>query len=159
AVDRSLEHAATGLAHDIGVNTAVAGGAAQLTDYDVATTTRIPIVIAVISLVTFLALIIILRAVPLAAIAVLLNLVTVAAASGVLTALGALPEGLPLGGHDFVDAVGAAAIFGVCFGLSIDYAVFLLMRMRERYDRDGDHEAAIQYGLERTAGVITGAAA
>jgi RND superfamily putative drug exporter len=120
-------------------------------------------VIAVISLVTFLALIFILRALPLAAIAVALNLVTVAAAFGVLVILGDLPEGIPFGGHDFVDAVGAAAIFGVCFGLSIDYAVFLLMRMRERWDRgDGSraaHEAAISFGLERTAGVITGAAA
>ncbi len=163
AVDHRLESAAAGLARDTGATTAVAGGAAQLTDYDESTTTRIPLVIAVISLVTFLALILILRALPLAAIAVGLNLVTVAAAFGVLVALGELPEGLPFGGHDFVDAVGAAAIFGVCFGLSIDYAVFLLMRMRERWDRgDGSrraHEEAIAYGLERTAGVITGAAA
>jgi putative drug exporter of the RND superfamily len=163
ALDHKLERTATGLAGDTGAETAVAGGAAQLTDYDESTTTRIPLVIAVISLVTFLALIFILRALPLAAIAVALNLVTVAAAFGVLVALGKLPEGIPFGGHDFVDAVGAAAIFGVCFGLSIDYAVFLLMRMRERWDRgDGSrraHEEAIAYGLERTAGVITGAAA
>jgi len=163
AVDHTLEGAAAGLSHATGAVTAVAGGAAQLTDYDESTTTRIPLVIAVISLVTFLALIFILRALPLAAIAVALNLVTVAAAFGVLVILGELPEGLPFGGHDFVDAVGAAAIFGVCFGLSIDYAVFLLMRMRESWDRgDGSrraHEAAIGYGLEHTAGVITGAAA
>ena len=54
---------------------------------------------------------------------------------------------------------GAAAIFGVTFGLSIDYAVFLLARMRESYRRDGDNRAAISFGLEKTAGVITGAAA
>jgi RND superfamily putative drug exporter len=163
ALDHRLERVAAGVAHDTGAETAVAGGAAQLTDYDESTTTRIPLVIAVISLVTFVALIFILRALPLAAIAVALNLVTVAAAFGVLVALGELPEGFPFGGHDFVDAVGAAAIFGVCFGLSIDYAVFLLMRMREKWDRgDGSrqaHEEAIGYGLERTAGVITGAAA
>ena len=50
-------------------------------------------------------------------------------------------------------------IFGVVFGLSIDYAVFLLVRMKERYDRDGDHPAAVEFGLEKTARVITGAAA
>ena len=44
-----------------------------------------------------------------------------------------IPEGYPLGGHPYVDTVGAAAIFGVTFGLSIDYAVFLLARMRESY--------------------------
>ena len=54
---------------------------------------------------------------------------------------------------------GPTVIFGVVFGLSIDYAVFLLIRMQERYDRDGDHRAAISVGLEKTARVITGAAA
>ena len=44
-----------------------------------------------------------------------------------------IPEGYPLGGHPYIDTVGAAAIFGVTFGLSIDYAVFLLARMRESY--------------------------
>ena len=44
-----------------------------------------------------------------------------------------IPAGYPLGGHPYIDTVGAAAIFGVTFGLSIDYAVFLLARMRERY--------------------------
>jgi RND superfamily putative drug exporter len=163
ALDNTLQHAAAGLARDAHVNTALAGGAAQLTDYAQQTRARIPLVIAVISLITFLALILILRALPLAAIAVALNLVTVAAAFGVLVALGSLPEGLPFGGHDFVDAVGAAALFGVCFGLSIDYAVFLLVRMREHLETgDGSrpaHDAAIAFGLEKTAGVITGAAA
>jgi putative drug exporter of the RND superfamily len=55
--------------------------------------------------------------------------------------------------------VGAVVIFGVVFGLSIDYAVFLLVRMRESYDRDGDNDTAIRFGLQRTARVITGAAA
>jgi RND superfamily putative drug exporter len=50
-------------------------------------------------------------------------------------------------------------IFGVVFGLSIDYAVFLLVRMRERYDATGDHAGSIAFGLEKTARVITGAAA
>jgi RND superfamily putative drug exporter len=93
------------------------------------------------------------------AIAVVLNLATVAAAFGVLTALFGVPEDLPLCGNSYIDAVGTVAIFGVVFGLSIDYAVFLLTRMRESYDRDGNHDAAIAYGLERTARVITGAAA
>ena len=50
-------------------------------------------------------------------------------------------------------------IFGLVFGLSIDYAVFLLSRMREHYDRHGDNAAAIEFGLDKTARVITGAAA
>ena len=70
-----------------------------------------------------------------------------------------MPAGWPLGGHPYIDTVGAAGIFGVTFGLSIDYAVFLLARMRESYDGDGDNAAAIRHGLDKTAGVITGAAA
>jgi RND superfamily putative drug exporter len=118
-----------------------------------------PLVIAAITLVTFLALVLILRAIPLAAIAVGLNLLTVGVAFGILTLLFHVPDTWPLGGHNYVDAVGATAIFGVVFGLSIDYAVFLLNRMREHYDQHGDSAAAIQFGLEKTARVITGAAA
>jgi RND superfamily putative drug exporter len=104
-------------------------------------------------------LLLILRSPLLAAIAVVLNLASVGAAIGVMSLVCKLPEGYPLGGHPYIDTVGAAAIFGVTFGLSIDYAVFLLARMREHYLQNGDNSAAIAFGLERTAGVITGAAA
>jgi len=137
----------------------VAGGPAQLADYNQATRTRVPLVIAAMTLVTFLALILILRAPILAALAVVLNLMTVAVAFGVLVLLFRVPAGFPLGGHDYVDAIGAAGIFGIVFGLSVDYAVFLLARMREAYEESGEHEAAISFGLQRTAAVITGAAA
>jgi len=113
----------------------------------------------VITLVTFLILVVVLRSIPLAAIAVALNLSTVAVAIGVLTLLFNVPAGTPLGGNSYVDAVTAVMIFGVVFGLSIDYAVFLLSRMREHYDQHGDNAAAITFGLEKTARVITGAAA
>jgi len=111
-----------------------------------------------ITIATFLVLMIVLRALLLAAIAVALNLLTVAVAFGVLTLLFHIPDSWPLGGHNYVDAVGATLIFGLVFGLSIDYAVFLLSRMREHYDTHGDNAAAVDFGLSRTAGVITGAA-
>ena len=159
ALNKRLEGEAAALGREAGLETGVAGGAAQLNDYSRVTRERIPFVIAAITLATFLVLVLVLRALPLAAIAVGLNLATVAVAFGVLTLLFNLPEDWPLGGRTYVDAVGATAIFGVVFGLSIDYAVFLLVRMREHYDRDGDNAAAIEFGLERTARVITGAAA
>ncbi len=134
ALNERLEDAAEDLAREANLSTGVAGGAAQLNDYSSVTRTRIPFVVAAITLATFLVLILVLRALPLAALAVLLNLLTVAVAFGVLTLLSNLPESWPLGGRDYVDAVGATAIFGVVFGLSIDYAVFLLVRMREHYD-------------------------
>jgi RND superfamily putative drug exporter len=153
-----LRKSARALARESDTQVAVTGGVAQTTDYTDATGARLPSLVIVITLVTFLVMIAILRALPLAAIAVVLNLVTVAAAFGVLSLLTLLPEGWPLGGTSHIDPVGAAGIFGVVFGLSIDYAVFLLMRMRESWERDADHNAAIAYGLERTASVITGAA-
>ncbi len=159
ALNGRLKDDARGLAASTGTTTGVTGGAAQLIDYTDTISQRIPIMIAVITLATFLILVVILRALPLAAIAVGLNLVTVAVAFGVLTLLFEVPEGWPLGGHSYVDAIGAAGIFGIIFGLSIDYAVFLLMRMREHYENGAAHEEAIVFGLERTARVITGAAA
>ncbi len=105
---------------------------------------RIPLIVAVITLVTFLILVVVLRSIPLAAIAVALNLSTVGVAFGVLTLLFNVPAGTPLGGNSYVDSVTAVMIFGIVFGLSIDYAVFLLSRMREHYDRHGDNAAAIE---------------
>ena len=159
ALNRKLEDAAAALGDRTGLTTGVAGGAAQLNDYSRVTRATIPIVVVAITLATFLVLVFVLRAVLLAALAVALNLVTVGVAFGILTVLNHVPAGVPFGGHEYIDAVGATMIFGIVFGLSIDYAVFLLLRMREHYDREGDNAAAIEFGLEKTARVITGAAA
>jgi putative drug exporter of the RND superfamily len=159
ALNDRLEEDAAELGKEADVATGVAGGPATLNTYSRETKSRMPWVIAAITIATFLILILVLRALPLAAIAVLLNLATVGVAFGILTLLTEVPEGWPLGGRTYIDAVGATMIFGVVFGLSIDYAVFLLVRMREHYDRHGDNTAAINFGLEKTARVITGAAA
>jgi RND superfamily putative drug exporter len=150
---------ADGLAAEGGLRTGLTGGAATLNTYGEATLARLPLVIGAFILFTLLALVFILRAPLLALLAVCLNLASVAAAIGVMTLVCQIPAGYPLGGHPYVDTVGAGAIFGVTFGLSIDYAVFLIARMRERYEVDGDNRAAVAFGLEKTAGVITGAAA
>ncbi len=159
ALNEKLNHEAAQLGEQADLVTGVGGGAATLNDYGTITTERIPFVIAAIALVTFLVLVLVLRAIPLAAIAVGLNLLTVGVAFGILTLLFHVPDGWPLGGHSYVETVGAMMIFAVVFGLSIDYAVFLLSRMREHYDREADTAAAVQFGLAKTAAVITGAAA
>jgi RND superfamily putative drug exporter len=159
ALNRRLSKEASEFSEEAGLATGVSGGVAQVNEFSRITRDRIPLIIVVITLVTFLILVVVLRSIPLAAIAVGLNLSTVAVAFGVLTLLFDVPAGWPLGGNSYVDAVTAVMIFGVVFGLSIDYAVFLLSRMREHYDRSGDNAAAIEYGLEKTARVITGAAA
>jgi putative drug exporter of the RND superfamily len=157
-LNKKLAAAASELGQNASLETGVAGGAAQLNDYSKITRERIPWIIAIITLVTFLVLVVVLRALPLAAIAVGLNLLTVGVAFGVLTLLSDVPASWPLGGHNYVDAVGSCMIFALVFGLSIDYAVFLLSRMRERYDAGDDNETAVRFGLEKTARVITGAA-
>jgi RND superfamily putative drug exporter len=159
ALNKRLDREASEFADETGLTVAVAGGVAQLNEFSDVTSAKIPLIIAVITLVTFLVLVAVLRSIPLAAIAVGLNLATVAVAFGILTLLFEVPADLPLGGNTYVDAVSATMIFGIVFGLSIDYAVFLLSRMREHYDREGDNAAAIEFGLDKTARVITGAAA
>ncbi len=158
-LDERLGALAERLQRNPGYLAAVSGGGAVLNDYGQTTKTRLPLVVGSIVLITFLMLVALLRAPLLAAVAVGLNLLSVAAAIGVVTLACQIPSGYPLGGHPYIDTVGAAAIFGVTFGLSIDYAVFLLSRMRESYMRDRDNASAIRFGLEKTAGVITGAAA
>jgi RND superfamily putative drug exporter len=139
--------------------TGVSGGAATLNDYGAATEGRLPLVILSVVLTTLLMLVAVLRAPLLALLALGLNLVSVAGAIGVISLVCQVPAGYPLGGHPYIDTVGAAAIFGITFGLSIDYAVFLIARMQERWDGSHDNAAAVAFGLEKTAGVITGAAA
>src|SRR5204863_6022595 len=58
----------------------------------------------------------------------------------------------------FGDAITVFGVFTILFGLSIDYEVFQLTRMREGYALTGSTEGAITYGVQRTAGVVTGAA-
>jgi putative drug exporter of the RND superfamily len=98
----------------------------------------------------------ILRSLVLPALAVVLNVAAVAASFGVLVVL--FGGDAPLGGPGWLDAIMVAGIFSIVFGLSIDYEVFLLARMREGYALTGTTEGAIRYGVERTAGVVTGAA-
>jgi putative drug exporter of the RND superfamily len=158
-LDSHLRSLAAAVDKRTGLSAGLSGGAAVLNDYGQATRSRLPLVVGSIVLITFLMLLALLRAPLLAALAVGLNLLSVAAAIGVVTLACKIPAGYPLGGHPYIDTVGAAAIFGVTFGLSIDYAVFLLARMREDYRESGDNAAAIRFGLDKTAGVITGAAA
>jgi RND superfamily putative drug exporter len=157
-LNKRLDEDAAALSKEASLTTGVAGGPATLNTFSRVTRDRIPVIVAAITLATFLILILVLRSIPLAAIAIGLNLASVAVAFGILMLLTNVPEGWPLGGRTYIDAVSTVMIFGVVFGLSIDYAVFLLVRMREHYDKHGDNAAAIEFGLEKTARVITGAA-
>jgi RND superfamily putative drug exporter len=58
----------------------------------------------------------------------------------------------------YTEAVLPAVLFAVLFGLAMDYEVFLLARIKESFDETGDNDRAVQIGVERTTGIITGAA-
>jgi RND superfamily putative drug exporter len=157
-LNQKLATAAGEMGKNASLETGVAGGAAQLNDYSKIIRDRLPLIILTITLATFLVLVVVLRAVLLAAIAVALNLLSVSVAFGVLTILFHVPDSWPLGGHEYVEGIGACMIFALVFGLSIDYAVFLLSRMRERYEAGDDNVTAVRFGLAKTARIITGAA-
>jgi putative drug exporter of the RND superfamily len=152
-----VEAAADRLARETGLEVRVGGGNPLRHDFDEAASGRFPLLVLALVAVTFLVLIPILRSILLPAIAVLLNVLTVAAAFGVLALLfqGDSP---PLGGAGYIDDIMLNMIFSTVFALSIDYEVFLMARMREGWLKLGETDGAIAYGLRHTASVITGAA-
>ena len=141
-----------------GLDAAAGGSAGKEVTYDEVTSGRLPLLVAMIALVTYLGLVLILRSLFLPAIAVILNLLTVAAAFGILSLL-FVGNNPPLGGAGSLDVLSAASIFTIMFALSIDYQVFLLTRMREEFVRTQSNDSAIEFGIAKTAKVVTGAAA
>ncbi|MEZ4522080.1 MAG: MMPL family transporter [Thermomicrobiales bacterium] len=92
---------------------------------------------------------------------ILMNLLSVLATCGVLTTVFQHGVGARLFGFEQTDSIMAMMplfMFSVLFGLSMDYHVFILSRVKERYDETGDNEAAVIHGLRTTGRVVTGAA-
>src|SRR6266568_1104248 len=155
----SLEHALLPSPHVIGVG----GGGAALIDFNHAVYGDFPLMLALISVATFLLLTRAFRSVLLAAKAVVFNLISLAAAYGVLTWV--WQDGH--GSHALwgIPATGAITmwvplmVFAFLFGLSMDYEVFILTRIREAYDTSGDARHAVTEGLGRTGRLVTSAAA
>ncbi len=153
----TLAKRAAGLSRALDAEVAVGGQPAEFDEFLDALAARAPWLIAAVTLTTALVLLVVFRSLLLPVVAIALNLLAVAAAFGALTLLFA--GSAPLGGPGFIDAVSIVAAYTVVFGLSIDYQVFLLARMREIWLRTRDHERAVSEGLRETASVVTGAAA
>ncbi len=118
------------------------------------------IVLFVLAL-SFLVLMVMLRSLLLPLKAVLMNLLSIGAAFGVLVAIfqwGWLDGFLGFEGQGAIDTINVPLIFAVVFGLSMDYEVFLMSRIRERYLRHGDNERAVAEGLSSSARTISSAA-
>jgi putative drug exporter of the RND superfamily len=139
----------------------VGGTTSENIDYFDSVIDPAPWVIALVLLLTFVFLTVVFRSVVVAGTAVLLNLLSVGAAYGLLVLV--FQEGIGAGvlGFQTADAIEAWVplfLFSVLFGLSMDYQVFLLSRIRERYDETRDTTDAVSFGVASTARIITGAA-
>ena len=139
----------------------VTGAAAESLDYVRLSEDWRPIVFVFVLGLSFVLLTIAFRSLVVAAKAILLNLLSVAAAYGLLTAVFIEGIGNEIFGFPQVEAIEAwlpLFLFAVLFGLSMDYHVFLLSRIKERWLQTGDNSEAVRHGVTTTARLITGAA-
>ncbi|MFF3993009.1 MMPL family transporter [Streptomyces cyaneofuscatus] len=145
-----------------GAETYVAGETASSVDFNDQLRRGIVPVFAFITAVTFLLMLFCFRSYVIAITSIVLNLLSVAAAYGVMTAVFQHGWGASLIGSEGVGAIEAwmpLFVLVVLFGLSMDYHVFVVSRIREARGAGQDNRAAIETGIRRTAGAVTGAAA
>ena len=143
------------------LNAYVTGASAQNLDYFDITDTYLPIVITLVLGLSFILLTLAFRSIVVPVSSIGMNLLSVGAAYGLLVFVTQEGNGAGLFGFQVVPTVEAwipLFLFSVLFGLSMDYQVFLLSRIRERYDQRGDTREAVAYGITSTARLITGAA-
>jgi RND superfamily putative drug exporter len=143
------------------VSADVGGPAAQNHDLTEVLTGKAPIAIGIIMIVAFLLLLVVFRSLAIAISSIVLNLISVAAAFGFATLVFQHGVGAGLLGIEyqgFVDAWAPLFFFALLFGLSMDYQLFLLAAIRERYEATGDTQRAIREGIAKTGRPITNAA-
>jgi uncharacterized membrane protein YdfJ with MMPL/SSD domain len=139
----------------------VGGTTSENIDYFDSVIGPAPWVIALVLALTLVFLTVVFRSLVVAGTAVVLNLLSVGAAYGLLVLVFQDGVGAGLFGFNQVDTIEAWVplfLFSVLFGLSMDYQVFLLSRIRERFDETGDTTDAVTFGVASTARIITGAA-
>lgn len=139
----------------------VGGAAASLSDVGQRTSERLPVFVAAVLAMSFLLLMLVFRSILVPLKAVLLNLLSIGAAYGIMVAVFQWGWGGALIGLEATVPIVSFIpmfLFAILFGLSMDYEVFLLSRVREEYLRTGDNGTAIVEGVSRTARIITSAA-
>jgi uncharacterized membrane protein YdfJ with MMPL/SSD domain len=144
-----------------GVETGVTGSTAISKDFGDSMSSKAPLVFVFVLALAFILLLVSFRSIVIAVKAIVLNLLSVAAAFGVLVLVFQHGFAKDLLGFDYTGGVMAwlpVFLFVILFGLSMDYHVFILSRIREAYDRGMRTEDAIAYGIKTTAGVVTSAA-
>jgi RND superfamily putative drug exporter len=158
---RDLRDPASPLAPPDGMAVLVGGGAADVDDVVSKVWADFPRTAAFIVITTYLVLFVLLRSVILPLKALVMNTLSILASFGALVwifqegNLSAILGFQPLG---FVETTLPVILFCVLFGLSMDYEVFLLSRMKEVWDRTGDNTEAVARGLERSGRIVSSAA-
>ena len=161
ALVADMRDPASALAPPAGMTVLVGGGAAEVRDVVSRIAADFPRSAAFILVATYLVLFVLLRSVVLPAKALIVNALSITASFGALVwifqdgNLSALLGFQPLG---FVETTLPVILFCVLFGLSMDYEVFLLSRMKEVYDRTHDNREAVAKGMERSGRIVTSAA-
>ncbi|WP_222315883.1 MMPL family transporter [Streptomyces cavourensis] len=143
------------------LDTSVTGTAAVLVDSKDAIADRLPWAIGIIVVVTLLLVFLLTGSVLIPIQAVVLNALSLTAMFGAVVWVfqdGNLSGVLAFTSTGDIETTLPVLMFCVAFGLSMDYGVFLLSRIKEEYDRTGDHERSVTFGLSRTGGLITAAA-
>ena len=162
AVDAGAQHLVRELrATKAPFDTKVTGTAAVLVDTKHAIGDRLPWAAAFIAIVTLLLVFLLTGSVLIPIQAVLLNALSLTAMFGAVVWVfqdGHLSGLLGFTSPGSIETTLPVLMFCVAFGLSMDYGVFLLSRIKEEHDRTGNHEEAIRHGLQRTGGLITAAA-
>jgi uncharacterized membrane protein YdfJ with MMPL/SSD domain len=139
----------------------VTGETAALVDLTDVSDTYTPIVLVFVLGLSFLLLTVAFRSIVIPVKAILMNLLSVGAAYGLMVLVFQKGVGADLLGFQQVEVIQTGLplfLFAILFGLSMDYHVFLLSRVRERFLQTGDNSEAVAYGLRSTGRLITGAA-
>jgi putative drug exporter of the RND superfamily len=140
----------------------VGGMPAVTVDYAATQSSQLPVFVAAVLVISFLLLMAVFRSVVVAAKAVVMNLLSIGAAFGAIVAIfqwGWFSDVLPVGEPGPIEVWAPMMLFAITFGLSIDYEVFLLSRIKEEHDRGSPTSTAVADGLAKTARLITAAAA
>ncbi|MFF4865987.1 MMPL family transporter [Streptomyces sp. NPDC001231] len=142
--------------------TSVAGPGAALVDSKAVIADRLPWALGMIAAVTLVLVFLLTGSLLVPVQAVVLNALSLTAMYGAVVWVfqdGHLSGLLGFTSTGDIETTLPVLMFCVAFGLSMDYGVFLLSRIKEEYDRTGDHRSAVVFGLQRTGGLITAAAA
>ena len=144
-----------------GAEVGVTGTTAQAKDFADQMRTVAPLVFGFVLLFAFILMLVSFRSIVIAVKTIVLNLLSVGAAYGILVLVFQHGWGKQLLGFEFtggIDPFLPILLFVILFGLSMDYHVFVLSRVREAYDRGMSTDDSIAYGIKSTAGVVTSAA-